>query len=224
MQKPQILDPLRARLVRDGEALSSEAAAALVAYHDLLVASNSRYALVSPADEARIASRHFVESAGFLRWIPDGRVRVLDFGTGGGLPGIVIRILRPASAAVLLEARERKRVFLRHAVRVLALSGVRVAGSTRELMGEDAAPFDRVLARSVAPLEEVLPVAAPHLAEGGLLLAAKGSRAHDEAERARSLLAPLGLEWIEHRIDPLTTRGGERIGLSTLVLRRTASR
>ena len=55
MQKPDILAPLRERLDRDGGALSPEAAAALVAYHDLLVASNARYSLVSPADEERIA-------------------------------------------------------------------------------------------------------------------------------------------------------------------------
>jgi 16S rRNA (guanine527-N7)-methyltransferase len=215
---------LRERLALLGEALAPDQAAALVAYHDLLAASNARYSLVSPADEARIASRHFVESAGFLRWIPGGTIRVLDFGTGGGLPGIVIRILRPESTLVLLEARERKRVFLRHAARTLALSNVLIAGAIGDLSGEEGAPFARVVARSVGPLEEIVTACAPHLAADGLLLVAKGSRAHEEAERARPLLGPLGLRWAEHRIDPLTTRAGERIGLSTLVLGRVEGR
>ena len=224
MQKTDILAPLRERLEREGESLPEAAAAALRAYHDLLVASNAHYSLVSPADETRIASRHFVESAGFLRWIPEGGVRVLDFGAGGGLPGIVIRILRPASVVVLLEARERKRIFLRHALRTLGLSGAHVAGSAGELPGDEAGPFERVIARSVAPLDELLPAAAPHVADGGLLLVAKGSRVREEMARAQPLLTALGLELAEHLIDPLTTRDGERIGLSTLVLRKIAKR
>lgn len=227
-----LLAPLRERLARNGAALSKDAEALLVAYHDLLVALNWKYALVSPGDEARIASRHFVESAGLLRWIPEGPARVLDFGAGGGLPGIVIRILRPAAQVVLLEARERKQDFLRHAVRTLGLSGTAVAASVEDLALAGAAPrkgsmllsgpalFDRIVARSVAPLGDLLIATTPLLSHDGLLLAAKGSRVQEEIEQAAPLLDSLGLQWLEQRVDPLTTREGERIGLSTLVFRK----
>ena len=223
MAQSDTLEPLRERLASRGETLSESAAETLAAYRDLLLTSNPKYSLVSKSDEPRIVSRHFVESADFLRWIPDEEIRVVDLGSGGGLPGLVIQILRPATRVALLEARTRKQDFLRHAVRTLRLQRASVGASVEELLGGSrgrAGTFERVVVRSVAALEEIAPLAAALLAGGGLLLAAKGSRAEEEIDRAEGRLVSLGLEWIEQRFDPLTTRDGKRIGLSTLVLRK----
>ncbi len=218
---PESLDPLLSRLAALGEGPSDQALAKLAAYRDLLVVSNRRYSLLSAADEARIVARHFVESAGFLRWIPRSPLTLLDFGSGGGLPGMLIAILRDECRVLLLEARERKGVFLRHAVRSLSLGNVTVEGSLSIPRRARPSAFDRVVVRAVGDIVGVGDAAAAHLAPGGLLIAAKGSRAIEETEAAERKKRLRGLAWIEHRIDPLTTKDGRLIGGSTLVFRRS---
>jgi 16S rRNA (guanine527-N7)-methyltransferase len=210
-------DLLRRRLDSIGETLSHEAHETLRAYEALLIEANARYSLVSPADVSRIVSRHFVDSVEFLRWIPPSGVSVLDIGSGGGLPGLVIQALRRDISVSLLERRHRKRVFLRLAVRRLGLDATRVAAEPADLGAVGL--FERVTVRGVGPLAEIAAAAAPFLAERALLLAAKGSRGTEEARVATAALSRLGLSWIEHRIVPLTTRSGERIGSTTLVFR-----
>ena len=162
-----------------------------------------------------------VESAGFLRWIPRSPLTLLDFGSGGGLPGMLIAILRDECRVLLLEARERKGVFLRHAVRSLSLGNVTVEGSLSIPRRARPSAFDRVVVRAVGDIVGVGDAAAAHLAPGGLLIAAKGSRAIEETEAAERKKRLRGLAWIEHRIDPLTTKDGRLIGGSTLVFRRS---
>lgn len=217
MTTPDALLPLRDRLAELGEPLPAAAGEMLLRYRDLIEAENRRYSVVSPADVARLVSRHFVESAGFLRWIPRESRRVLDFGSGGGLPGIVTAILRPESRVALLESRRRKQVFLRLAVRALPLANTEVAGSPHELSGPSAPPYDRITARSVGSIDDVLASTAPLAAPGGLLIMTKGSGASDELLRSLKRLSGSPVTLVERRIDPLTTRKGGRIGGSTLV-------
>jgi len=222
------LRPVRAALAALGEELSPAQASHLLRYHALLVSSNPRYSLVSPHDVRRILDRHFVESVDLLRWIPQGAISILDIGSGGGLPGIVLKILRPDAAVTLLERRRRKQVFLRFAVHRLALADVRVCGPLADLVAAPegsghVAEFDRVVARAVGPLSEVLPVAAPFVRPNGLLITPKGSRVDEDLAAAAGAIRDTGLILTERRAETLTSPESGLIHRATLIFRRSVA-
>ncbi len=214
------LSPVLSRLEALGEKVTPAAELKLARFRDLLAESNAKYSLVSAGDGGRVVARHFVECAGFLRWLPEASLAVLDFGTGGGLPGIVVAALRTEARVLLLESRARKQVFLRHAVRTLELPNAAVAGRIDEASRAHSPPFDRVLVRGVGPISDVVPEVSAHLAPGGLLVMSKGARAMDEIVAAERLGTLRSMEWLEQRIDSLTTKDVGLIGCPTLVFRR----
>ncbi len=216
--------PVRDALAALGEELSAAQADELLRYHDLLVSSNPRYSLVSHVDVRRILDRHFVESVQLLRWISRESTAILDIGSGGGLPGVVLKIMRPGASVVLLERRRRKQVFLRFAVNRMALAGVSVFGSTVDLadegVGAPSLRFDCVVARAVGPLAELLPLAAPLLRPDGVLIAPKGSRVDEDLAAAAGALQSSGLILAERHAESLTSPESGLIHRATLIFRR----
>jgi 16S rRNA (guanine527-N7)-methyltransferase len=95
--------------------------------------------------------------------VPRG-ARVVDLGSGGGFPGIVVAIARPDLDLVLVEIRERRAHFLRHVVRTLEL---RCEVARREIEDPPDVGFDFALVRALAPADQALPMAAPWLNEAG---------------------------------------------------------
>jgi len=147
-----------------GVRLSPEQGLALEHLADLLLRWNATHNLVSRADSTRIVPRHLLDS---LSLVPSLRgTRVLDLGTGAGLPGLPLAIAEPARNFVLLDRSERKLRFARHAAIELAIRNVEfVVTDARNF--RPVRLFDTVVARAVLP-----PVALWHL--GKPLLAAEG--------------------------------------------------
>jgi len=147
-----------------------------VTYLDLLLKWNLRVGLISPADEERLIKRHVIESLAIIATgalPPDGEV--LDLGSGGGLPGIPVKIALPKLRMTLLDSRRMKALFLEEAVRVLALQNTSVVNQRAEKIGEEFSNrFDFVLARAVADLKTLWDWSKPLLKNGGSLLAQKG--------------------------------------------------
>jgi 16S rRNA (guanine527-N7)-methyltransferase len=193
---------------------SIELSAPLVRLAALIRASPHN--LVSRSAREELLTRHIPESVHLARQLPvsERPLRLLDVGSGGGLPGLVIAIERPDIAVELLEARQKKVDFLREAVAELGLA-VRVHhGRAEDLTASSlGGEFDLVTARAVAPLERLLPWTIPFLRPGGLLYAVKGARWEDELERARRVLEQLGASVVE------TPRSsGEAAGSPRIVL------
>jgi 16S rRNA (guanine527-N7)-methyltransferase len=88
-------------------------------YLSLFVRWNSRTNLSSVREPEAILSRHFVESIACARALPSGLSTLLDFGSGGGLPGVPIALCRPEIAVTLAESQGKKAAFLQEAVRSL---------------------------------------------------------------------------------------------------------
>jgi 16S rRNA (guanine527-N7)-methyltransferase len=135
---------------------------------------------------------------------------VIDIGSGAGLPGIVLAIMRTDLSVTLLEPLLRRTVFLQECVDLLSLSHVTVRRARAEdVVGEYAA--DVVTARAVAPLERLVGWALPLLRPGGELLALKGERAAAELEKARPVLERFGVREAEvlhvgrGKVEPPTT-------------------
>jgi 16S rRNA (guanine527-N7)-methyltransferase len=123
--------------------------------------------------------------------------RIVDLGSGAGLPGLVLAIARPEAEVVLVESVGKKCAWLERTVTALGLENVRVVCARAEELDEE--PFDVVTARALASLSVLCEYAAPLLREGGSLVAWKG--AVDAREDADGLHAArvLGLEREEVR-------------------------
>lgn len=150
--------------------------------------------LVSPRD---IAVKHFLDSLALLTvcTLPPG-ARVIDVGTGAGLPGLALKIARPDLRVTLLDSTAKKLGFCRAVADELGLDGV----ETVHARAEDAAKlpalagkFDFVVARAVAPLETLLPWLAPFAAPGGQIAALKGASVAEEIAVARPAAKRLNL-------------------------------
>jgi 16S rRNA (guanine527-N7)-methyltransferase len=135
---------------------------------------------------------------------------VVDIGSGAGLPGLVLGLLRPDIRMILLEPLLRRTVFLDEAVGLLDLPNVEVRrGRAEEAHGELYTDF--VTARAVAPLPRLAGWALPLLRKGGSLLALKGEQAEAElaaAEQDVSKLRPSVSDVIRvgrGKVDPATT-------------------
>jgi 16S rRNA (guanine527-N7)-methyltransferase len=149
---------------------------------------SSPHNLLSPRGLDELEPRHVPESIAFARLLPDVG-EVLDVGSGGGLPGIVIAIVRPELTVHLLDATRKKADFLTDAVGRLGLRATVHHGRAEELAtGSLRGAFEVVTARAVAPLERLVPWCAPFLRPGGRLYAIKGERWAEELETARGAL------------------------------------
>jgi 16S rRNA (guanine527-N7)-methyltransferase len=159
---------LNALLAEAGIAqLNTAVAVGFEAYISLFVRWNSRINLSSVRDEEGILSRHLVESIAVVSALPADISTLLDFGSGGGLPGIPIALCRPEIAVTLAESQSKKAAFLQQAVRVLGLSA-RVHAGRAETLHE---LFDCVTMRAVDRMVEAVGAAGQLVAPAGGWLA-----------------------------------------------------
>ena len=153
----------------------------------------SPHNLLSPRGLDELEARHFPESLAFAAGLPTGP-RLLDVGSGGGLPGIVIAAARPDLEVHLLDATRKKTDFLSQAASTLGLVVQVHHGRAEEFAdGPLAGAFDLVTARAVAPLDRLAPWAAPFLKVGGQLHAIKGERWSEELAAAEPEIRRMGL-------------------------------
>lgn len=173
-------------------ALTPEQAAALDRFAAAVAASPHN--LVSKRARGELDSRHVPEAVALAHLLPEGPLRVLDVGTGGGFPGMVVAITRPDLVVTLLDATRKKTAFLEQVATDLGLSVQVRTGRAEELAREAelAGSFDLVTARAVAALDRLLPWTLPFLRPGGHLYAVKGERWQEELEAASEALRRLG--------------------------------
>lgn len=169
-----------------GESLST-----VEAYVSVLATRGVEWGLMGPREVPRLWERHVLNSAAIAGLVPDGS-SVVDVGSGAGLPGIPLAILRPDLDVVLLEPLLRRADFLTGVVDELGLGKrVRVVRGRAE---EHKATYDVVTCRAVAPLGRLLGWTSPLFLPRGELLAMKGSSAPDEVAAATKDLGRAGLE------------------------------
>jgi 16S rRNA (guanine527-N7)-methyltransferase len=159
-------------------------------FADLLAGPGVVRGLLGPREIPRIWERHLLNCAVVAEAIPEGS-RVVDIGSGAGLPGLVLAIVRPDIRMTLLDPLLRRTVFLAEAVETLKLDNAEVVrGRAEELAGKRS--FDVATARAVAPLDRLLEWSLPLLRADGQLLAMKGERAVEELDAARPQLMASG--------------------------------
>lgn len=167
-----------------------ESAETLKRYVAILANRGMEWGLLGPREEDRLWQRHIGNSLALLDVLPDG-VDVADVGSGAGLPGLPLTIVRPDLRVTLIEPLLRRANFLTLAVEELGLQDrVQVLRARSEDIRER---FEVVVCRAVAPLEKLLKWTTPLFVGGGQLLALKGESAEDEILAAGKSLAAAGL-------------------------------
>lgn len=160
-----------------GVALNEDQLAMLHRYLDLLEKWNAAYNLTAVRGRAAMEVEHILDSLAIVPHLGTGAV--VDVGTGGGLPGMVIAIACPATPCVLLDSNGKKTRFLKQAAFELGLTHVEVVQARIEDFRPDAAP-EQVVSRAFASLPDMV-IGCGHLLERGTrLLAMKGVRPNDE--------------------------------------------
>lgn len=188
------------------------------AYAELLVGVGVERGLIGPGEAGRIWPRHLVNCAVMAELVPTS-CRLADLGSGAGLPGVVLAMMRPQAQVILVEPTVRRSTFLLECVRDLGLLNVEVKrGRAEDYAGQIEA--DVVIARAVAELRRLAVLAIGLARPGGLVLAMKGRAAGRELGEARPVLDRLGATEAE-----VVEIGGEVAGMeggaATVVCFRT---
>ena len=177
--------PQQQRLAEGATALGLNLSAAqhaqLLAYLDLLAKWNKVYNLTAVRDPAEMLTHHLLDSlaviAPLVRHAQGGAARVLDVGSGGGLPGVVIAICCPEMSVACVDAVAKKAAFVQQAAGVLGLSNLRGVHARVESITE---PYDVITSRAFATLADFTQWSAGSLGEDGVWMAMKGKHPTDE--------------------------------------------
>lgn len=145
---------------------------------------SARQNLTAVSDPSQVWIRHFLDSAYLLRYFPPNS-SIIDIGTGGGIPGIPLAILRPDLNLTLLDSELSKIEFCRSAVITLGLNCTAVNGRAEELahQTEYREQFDFAVSRAVALGSMLSELALPYVKPGGALIAMKGRGFDADTER-----------------------------------------
>lgn len=162
--------------------LSEEALNLLLKYQDALVLWNKAYNLTAIRDPKEMLVKHLLDSLSILKDLPKGRL--LDIGTGGGMPGIIIALCQPERQCVLLDSNGKKIRFLKQFIADLKLTNV-IAVQTRvenEDSIHDLGQFDVITSRAFASLTDFINASKPYMHQDSIIASMKGLVPHDEVE------------------------------------------
>lgn len=159
----------------------------------LLLYANTRMNLTAIKDPAEAWTRHILDSLTLmapLAELPEGAT-LIDIGTGGGVPGVPLAIVRPDLRFTLLDSTAKKTAFVRAVVDVLGVEH----GKTITARAEEAGrfpqyrdTFDAAIARAVGPMATIAELATPFVKPGGVALLIKGEKAGEELAEAKAAL------------------------------------
>jgi len=163
------------------------------AFTSALAQHGEERGLIGPLEPPRLWSRHILNCAVIGEALRPGRVG--DVGSGAGLPGVVLAIVRPDVEFVLIEPMERRVTWLNEQVAELGLTNVEVLRARAEDVRSGLA-LDQVTARAVSAFRKLIPLTAPLLDDGGELVLMKGSGAEGEIDTAGKEIRRFGLSQV----------------------------
>ncbi len=143
---------------------------------------NKKINLTAIKQPLKIAEKHFIDSLAAASFIKN-KNSIIDLGSGGGFPGIPLKIMNPLLNVVLIDSSRKKISFLKHVIRLLGLKGIDAIHSrAQDLHDKDLykAGFDAVISRAFTELSNFVELASPFLNKKGTIYAMKGKQAKKE--------------------------------------------
>ncbi len=166
-----------------GLVLPAECREKLLAYLALLYKWNKTFSLTALREQDKAVSHHLLDSLSILPFVPDTPdTRLLDVGSGGGMPGIPLAIVRPDLRVTLLDSNSKKTAFLQQTAIELGLNNVCVHGGRVEQYHPEGG-FAAITSRAFAELADFVRLSRHLLAPEGCWLAMKGVWPRDEIDR-----------------------------------------
>ena len=190
--------------------ISGEAVRSFELFAEQLKKWNRKINLTAIITDEEIAVKHIIDALVLAGCVRDGD-RVLDMGSGAGVPAIPLKIVKPSVRVTSVDAVGKKILFQRHVARLLGFKGFEaIHGRVENLSCIHAHGFDLIVSRAFSRLEHFVGLGAPLLAEAGRLIAMKGPTASDEIRADGERLATLGFEIVSVTPYRLPFNKGER--------------
>jgi 16S rRNA (guanine527-N7)-methyltransferase len=193
------MEKLQAGARKLGLHLTAEQLEKFEIYYRELIDWNKRMNLTSITDYAEVQVKHFLDSLTVVTanepFNKGQNLRVIDVGTGAGLPGLPLKIIRPGIRLVLLEATAKKTQFLHYLVDRLGLEDVAIVAGRAEEVAHDVRyreKFDLVLSRAVASLPALVELTLPFCAVPGRFIAQKKGDIDREVAQSQKAIDVLG--------------------------------
>lgn len=194
----------------------------LLHYRDLLHVRNQMVNLTAVRDFDGIERRLILESLRLVETVREraGSGKIMDLGSGGGIPGIVLSIALPDCEFTLLDATGKKVAFQRDVVEAIRLPNVRAVQGRAEELGHNINwrnSFDLVTARAVTSLSALMELGLPFVTMKGWLILPKGSDIDEELTIARKAAGKLGGTIVSHDLLP---DGGSTVETRLVLVRK----
>jgi 16S rRNA (guanine527-N7)-methyltransferase len=165
-------------------------------FMDFMIKWNDRVRLTSITEETEVIDKHFVDSLTALKAkVIKDKDRVLDLGTGGGFPGIPLKIINPTIDLVMLDSRLKKIEYLKEVIDVFDLKDTIAIHGRAEDYGQlpdFRESFDVVVSRAVANLTVLSEYCLPFVKKDGYFIAMKGTKSEEEINEAKKAIKTLG--------------------------------
>ncbi len=176
-------------------------------YYELLIEWNNKINLTAITEYDEVISKHFIDSILICSFIDLNGKKIIDIGTGGGFPGIPIKIINPDTDIVLVDSLNKRVNFLNEVISELKLEKIEAIHGRAEDLGHDKnlrGKFDYSVSRAVANLSTLSELCIPFLKEGGTFISYKSENTDEEIKDAESAISKLGskIEKIEECMIP----------------------
>lgn len=176
-----------------GVAVTWDEAERLLLYAGELLRWNRKVNLTAITDEREVVLKHLVDSCSLVPFLPP-EGKVVDLGSGGGLPAVVLALLRPGLEIVSVDSVGKKILFQRHIGRLLSLNNLLPLHARVESLAlERPEEFDVAVSRAFSSLDQFVNLAKPLVKPGGELIAMKGREGESEADQAEKTLQEEGV-------------------------------
>lgn len=165
-------------------------------YKKMLMEWNEKINITAITDEKEIDIKHFLDSlTPSVTKLLDGEKKIIDIGTGGGFPGIPLKILNKKLDVTLLDSLNKRIIFLKEVIDLLKLDKTEaIHGRAEELARKDEyrEKYDVCLSRAVASLDTLSEYCLPFVKKGGYFIAMKGPEVEEEVQISRNAIDKLG--------------------------------
>lgn len=187
---------LKERMEACGFDPSPEVLDAFAKYKELVREWNEKIDITAITDDREIDEKHFIDSLSLFRHIQvPSNSSVIDIGTGGGFPGVPMKLWDPSIRLTLLDSLNKRIVFLNEVIRELNLDHTRAIHARAEELARKEGyrdSFDICVSRAVAPFATLLEYCLPYVRVGGFFYAMKGPEAEEEIKNGKPALDALG--------------------------------